>query len=234
MPPPAAITAWPVPADVKDVILVGGTFDPPHKAHIELPVLIRGNSPASLLRNAWLLFIPAARSPLKSNAPRASGRDRTRMLELALNGFSNATVWTDELDRDIGTRSFTFDTVTRAGLVAPPGTRFRLFLGADQAVAFHTWAEFRTLLALAPPLVALRPPVATVDSLLMALRQTNAWNKDELERWRASCESTVLDSSSSTDVRDAIARDDWSAARHLLHEPVFEFVRQRGLYTVKE
>ena len=46
------------------ILVFGGTFDPPHRAHVQLPALV-----ARQLGCGRIIYIPAAQSPLKSEAP---------------------------------------------------------------------------------------------------------------------------------------------------------------------
>src|SRR5262245_39793105 len=93
------ITPVPLPVTVQDVLLFGGTFDPPHLGHVRIPIQVLDRA---MPAGAFLLYVPAARSPLKESGPQASDADRVEMLRLVLTelGTPNRTaIWTDELDR---------------------------------------------------------------------------------------------------------------------------------------
>src|ERR1051325_10166192 len=96
------ITPVPLPPWARQVLVFGGTFDPPHAAHVELPVKVRD---ALLGPDAWVLFVPAARNPLKSPGPDASDLDRLNMLRLAIadrfgaEAASRIVTWHDEINR---------------------------------------------------------------------------------------------------------------------------------------
>src|SRR5512140_903779 len=96
------ITSVPLPPGVREVLVFGGTFDPPHAAHARLPFSVRDSM---LGPKAWLLYIPAARNPLKDHGPEASDNDRVRMLKmliaehLATSGEGRVGVWNDECER---------------------------------------------------------------------------------------------------------------------------------------
>ncbi|MFZ4430963.1 MAG: adenylyltransferase/cytidyltransferase family protein, partial [Phycisphaerales bacterium] len=57
----------PPPPDAAPLVLFGGTFDPPHLGHAH----IARHALAASGPHAWILFVPAARSPLKTDAPAA-------------------------------------------------------------------------------------------------------------------------------------------------------------------
>ncbi|MCB1079924.1 MAG: adenylyltransferase/cytidyltransferase family protein, partial [Verrucomicrobiae bacterium] len=63
----------------KRLALFGGTFDPIHNGHLDLALLARNECGLD-----ELLFLPCARSPLKSSAPVASDEQRCQMVSLAL------------------------------------------------------------------------------------------------------------------------------------------------------
>lgn len=78
---PPSISPASIPRRAKVVLVYGGSFDPPHRAHAVIPLLLaqRLYGPAG-----HVLYIPAARSPLKETGPVAADEDRVRMLALAL------------------------------------------------------------------------------------------------------------------------------------------------------
>lgn len=209
----------------KGVLLVGGTFDPPHRAHVELARRARDRRCAG----AGLVFVPAARSPHKSSGPLASDSERVAMLEFAIERVEHAGVWTDEVDRAVsGEPSYWVDTLERARMLV--GDAWLGFvIGADQAVAFDRWREARRILELAEPVVLLREPWGSADALLDAMR--DAWSDAELERWASWCVDVGTIDVSATEIR-AMLRDDRESARleSVLSPGVLGFIRERGLY----
>lgn len=206
------------------IVLVGGTFDPPHAAHIRLAVQARDRAAPA----AWLLFVPAARSPHKP-PPAASDEDRVAMLRLALHDVPKAVLWTDEIDRaaaDPGQPSYTVETLARL-LTQAPGA-VRLLMGSDQAVSFHRWHEPRRILHLAQPLVLLRAPHESPAGLLAALATTGEWSAADLERWKGWIAPVPPMAASSTDVRAALTAG--ASPRGLLDPGVERYIREHGLY----
>ncbi|MBL8991177.1 MAG: hypothetical protein JNJ48_06310 [Phycisphaerae bacterium] len=238
---PELITPLPIPdAGVAGIILFGGSFDPPHLAHVRQAALVRDRLaewlgvPADTL---WILYTPAARSPHKDGPPTASPLQRVEMLRLALRALPASAVWTDELDRaaaDPSAASYSVDTARHArGWLDFQGRRdvqVRWLMGADQAAELHRWREPRSLVALAEPLVMLRPPEQTAAGLLERLRGAGFWRDEELAAWPARIVELPLSDASATEARRALAAGDQAALQRLLDPRVLAFIRERGLY----
>lgn len=172
-----------MPSTAAGVLLFGGSFDPPHRGHIDLPRRLRDR----VLGRGWrLVYVPAARSPLKSKGPFASERHRIAMLRLATEKTRNSIIWTDEIDRARRRPgpSYWIDTLRRARSILPPEVSLRFVIGSDQAAAFHLWKQYREILELAQPLVMVRAPHASRAAVLRALKETRAWSEGDLKRWR--------------------------------------------------
>jgi len=213
----------PVPESVRSLLIFGGAFDPPHRAHIDLSALARDAAGCD-----WLLYVPAARAPLKDREPGASDADRLEMLRLALAGRDRTSVTDLEVRR--GGVSYTIDTVRELRRLLPRVERFRLLIGADQAAKFHLWREPEEIIRLAEPLVMLRAPAEGREGLLMLMR--DHWPPERLDAWRARIVEIPVVDASSTDVREVLRTrgpDDPEAAR-LLPEAVRGYIRGRGLY----
>ena len=127
--------------------LFGGTFDPPHHAHLAATLLALKRLQ---LDRIWWLVTPG--NPLKDTrglAPlagrMAAARALTRHPRIDITGFEAA----------IGVR-YSYDTI--AYLVARcPGVRFVWIMGADNLRSFHRWQKWREITRLVP--------IAVVDRL---------------------------------------------------------------------
>lgn len=231
-PPP--ITPWPIPDASAPAIIFGGSFDPPTRAHVSVAADARdATDPA-----AWLVFIPAARSPHKDAGPNASNADRLDMLDAAIASLPRAVTWTDELDRaTAGQPSYMAQTLERAHAVAP-STRLRLLIGADQAIAFHRWHEPRRIIELAEPIVLMREPAETEAELHKALRAAAFWSDDELASWRERISAVDVIDASATEARGLLAsntaiadtNESTSRLREVLDDRVLGIILERGLY----
>jgi nicotinate-nucleotide adenylyltransferase len=228
------------------MLVFGGTFDPPHKAHAVLPA-----QAAEQLQCDLILYIPAAINPLKTDEPHASGEQRLAMLLLAIADVPNARISTIELDR--AGPSYTIDTlgalheecrraehaqtaattvVTSPSPHAPshkPETspEFHLLIGCDQALDFHRWKDWREILKIAMPAVMLRPPW-NVDSFRHALRQK--YREQEAQQWMNWTLRLPLMDISATQVREKIKAGDEGSLREILDPAVIEYIQKNRLY----
>ena len=120
--------------------VLGGTFDPVHRAHVRLACTLRAE-----LDLERVLLVPAARPPLK-NHEIAAALDRRAMLQLAIEGMAGLEVCDIELQRS--GPSYTVDTL-RALRASWPEHRLWFALGADALADLESWREPEALFALA-------------------------------------------------------------------------------------
>ena len=128
--------------------LFGGTFDPPHNAHVALATLALRELALDELR-----WVPAGQPWQKARVITPAAR-REAMVRLAMGGEPRFVLERCELQRS--GPSFTLDTV-RALQAAQPGAQWFLLIGQDQYVGLHTWRDWRELLGLVTLAVANRP-----------------------------------------------------------------------------
>jgi nicotinate-nucleotide adenylyltransferase len=146
--------------------LFGGTFDPPHEAHL---AACRLALKRLSLDRIWWLVTPG--NPLKDTsglAPLdrrvAAARALARDPRIAVTG----------LEADIGVR-YTYDTVHY--LVSHcPGVHFVWIMGADNLRSFHRWQKWRGIARLVP--------IAVVDRLGPSLYAAGSVAAQALRRWR--------------------------------------------------
>jgi len=118
------------------VLLFGGSFDPPHRAHTALPRIVAERIGADVVA-----YLPAGRAPHKLDREQTDPRHRLAMLRLALQDEPGTIVLTDEIDRAPGEPSYTVDTLERLHGRVSPGTTLRLLFGGDQLHIFDTWRQ---------------------------------------------------------------------------------------------
>ena len=127
--------------------LFGGTFDPPHRAHLLVA--------QEALRQCGLrrvILIPNGVPPQKGD-PLETGEDRFRMVQALVRGRRGLSASRVEIDRE--GPSYTIDTIRAMKDDCPEGLCF--ILGADRLLGIDTWRESRALLRSVPFIVAPRP-----------------------------------------------------------------------------
>lgn len=131
---------------------LGGTFDPPHRGHVELARL--GRDRLSLER---VLLAPTAVQPLKQReAPGATWQQRLAMVELAIAGQEKLHASTVDAPRDAGRPNYSADTLARVRELFPEREIYFL-LGADAFAGLRRWHDPERLLAQCELAVASRP-----------------------------------------------------------------------------
>lgn len=130
--------------------IVGGTFDPIHRGHVEAGLAARDE-----LGLDALLFMPAGVPSFKRDAHLAGGADRLAMARLATAGLPGVV---GVSEREVARPGITFTADTLADLtrVCPPGTRLTFVLGADSLETLPLWHDAPTIARLARIAVATR------------------------------------------------------------------------------
>lgn len=131
--------------------LLGGTFDPPHAAHVALAQCAMQTLG---LDAVWVM--PAGQPWQREPAP-SPAVHRLAMCRLAFEGIPGVVVDDREVRRAGPT--YTIETV-RQLKAAEPHTQWHLIIGADQAQALQTWHKWQELLSMVQLVVAERPHLA--------------------------------------------------------------------------
>lgn len=204
------------------LLIFGGTFDPPHRAHVELP-----GAAARALGIERVVYLPAARNPQKDVETLSPDEDRVAMLRLALDGVEWADVSTIEIDR--GGASYFCETLEALIQTMPVATPVRFLIGADHALGFHSWDRWERILELAEPAVMLRPPW---DPETFGRSLAERYDAEEAAAWtdRVVRGLPMIDVSA-TEVRRRIAAGEPpDALAEVVDSRVVRYARERGLY----
>jgi nicotinate-nucleotide adenylyltransferase len=130
--------------------VLGGTFDPPHIAH-----LVFAQSATEQLGLDLLLFVPAGLPPFKQTSVVADANHRLEMTRLATNGNKQFIVSDIELKR--AGVSYTVDTIRELREIYGNQTEIVLLLGSDCAAGITTWYQSEKLLRMTSIAIAERP-----------------------------------------------------------------------------
>jgi nicotinate-nucleotide adenylyltransferase len=120
--------------------MFGGSFDPPHLAHVAL-----AQAAVTQLQLDTLLIIPTGQAWYKERALSAA-EHRLAMARLAFDGLERVQVDTREIQRP--GPSFTIDTL-EALQAENPGARLYLIIGKDQFAALTSWHRWQDLIRIA-------------------------------------------------------------------------------------
>jgi nicotinate-nucleotide adenylyltransferase len=146
--------------------LFGGTFDPPHEAHLGACLLAMKRL---RLDRVWWLVTPG--NPLKDTRGLAPLDKRIAAARALAN---HPRIVVTGLEAGIGVR-FTYDTIRH--LVSHcPGVHFVWIMGADNLRSFHRWQNWRRIAALVP--------IVVVDRLGPSLYAMGSVTAQALGRYR--------------------------------------------------
>ena len=191
----------------KRVAIFGGSFNPPHVAHVLAVVYALATAPID-----EVLVVPVFHHPFAKEL--ASFDDRLAMCELALGWIPRVAV--SSVERDLGGASLTLRTVEHLAETHPEWS-LRLLIGADVLGDLPKWHRFDRIAEVAPPLVLGRvgvvPPPPGEGTFSMPAAPL-----------------PVLPRVSSTEIRAAIASGDLEAARPRVPSAVLDFIEAHRLY----
>jgi nicotinate-nucleotide adenylyltransferase len=123
--------------------LFGGTFDPPHQAHVGATLLALKRLK---LDRVWWLVTPG--NPLKNTSGLAPLPQRIAAARAIIH---HPRIDVTGLEAVIKTR-YTYDTITWL-LARCPRVRFVWIMGADNLRSFHRWQKWRKITELVPIVV---------------------------------------------------------------------------------
>lgn len=194
------------------IVLLGGTFNPPHNGHLRIL-----KTAAEAVSADRVLMMPAGIPPHKSGAGVASGDDRLAMCRLAAS-----TTCAEASDRELRRdgKSYTVLTLEELAAEYPQGDIY-LTMGADMLVTLDRWYRYKDILKLCK-IIAFYRSDTDPDTF-----------SDAAERIRRDGGAVLLlplepDGISSTEIRDKIKNNQDVSA--FLPEGVAEYIARHGLY----
>lgn len=194
--------------DSRRVGIFGGTFDPPHIAHLLCAT--------AALSSAHLdeVILVVAGDPYQKQ-PVASAEDRYAMTCLAAQSSPDLVVSRMEIDRS--GPSYTIDTVEELTLCKPEISPF-LIGGSDAISKIRTWHRWEDLLKKAGFVIIPRDTLSMQETLAALGDVPEIIVLSDLPR---------LDISS-TDIRARIAEN--LPVGHLMPSKVIEYIKEHNLY----
>lgn len=198
------------------IILFGGSFDPIHAGHVCV-----ARHALQALDAGKLIFIPAHRSPHKTDLP-AAGRHRLAMIRKAIEGIDGFCVSDCELMRP--QPSYTLDTINYFREQFGSDAVLHWLVGADQLSSFDRWHRVNELLKRCRVSVMVRAGYPPPDFS----RFKEIFSKDVIDRLKSDVVTTPLIELDSTAIRRQIAAD--TIGTDALPAGVLEYIRKNHLY----
>lgn len=207
----------------KEVLLLGGAFDPVHIAHRVLATVALTKA-GELYGSSELWFLPCYSDAFGKKALTAP-EHRIAMLEImvstALQHNPRYKVCTHEIDmaNDAGTYA-----VVRSLIRTYPDVNFRYVIGFDLVEGVRKWRNSRDLLKTIPFMV--------FDRQGMVNYSNHRWIDDEYHYTHG--KHLLQNNISSTEIREDFAknREVWRNSHHVMLDPgVHQYINQHNLYT---
>ncbi|TBW56216.1 nicotinate-nucleotide adenylyltransferase [Marinobacter halodurans] len=206
-------------------VILGGTFDPIHHAHLRTAIELR-----EALGIDAVTLVPCHLPPHRDE-PGASPTQRLQMLYSAIG--SEAALDVDERELARNTPSYTVDTLEELRREHGAREPLAMVVGTDSFASIDRWDRWQRLLELAHIIVVERPGfVVPADSaagrLLADNADTDAASLKQAPSGRVWSVSLPLLDISATGVRRAVREG--RSIRYLVPDPVRDVIVGSGLY----
>jgi nicotinate-nucleotide adenylyltransferase len=192
--------------------ILGGTFDPPHIAH-----LVMADQAFGQLKLERVLFVPAGQPPHKLDRVVSSVEHRVAMARLAIAGDARCVLSRVDVDRPGPHYTADMLALVRA---AQPEAELTLLIGSDSLRDLTTWHDPARVIAQARLAVMRRPGVelnlSILEATLPGITARIGW-----------VDAPWLDLSS-TDIQRRV--HEGLSIRHLVPKAVERYIARQRLY----
>lgn len=200
--------------DMLRVGVYGGTFAPPHKAHVAAAKAFMEQ-----MKLDYLFVIPTNLPPHKCVDEGDDPLMRLKMCELAFEGIDGIVISDMEITRQ--GKSYTYDTLKE---LQREDTRLFFLCGTDMVLTFDTWYRFEDILKMCYPVYVRRENDPIVTGKIVS-KITEYYEKYGVMFRRIVTEPIEL---SSTDIRAKVKNGEDISS--LVPPAVERFIKERGLY----
>lgn len=197
--------------------LFGGSFDPIHKGHLHIA---RAFADELALDN--VIFLPAGQ-PYHKHHTHTNAIHRLTMVSYAIE--QDARFCVSNLDIIRQGKTYTIDTV---GILKQhyPSAQLWWLMGMDNLLQLHTWKHWQNLVRQTHIAVAAR----SSQTLNHAPPVLQAWLGEALHRGSLKILNSPQWSISSTEIRQAIQKQQFHLAQTQLPANVWHYIQQHRLY----
>ena len=196
--------------------IFGGTFNPPHLAHLNI-----AEDFSRRLNFDKLIIMPTYQPPHKQAQSLADSEDRLRMCRLLFD-MENTEISDMEIQRQ--GKSYTYDTLCQLE-EKYPGAELYLIIGSDMLLSFHKWYRYEDILRKCTLCVLTREN--DIDNAQMKDYAFTTLGLGEGEIVFSALKAFEL---SSTQIREMMARGEDVSS--LTGERVWAYIKEKRLYNV--
>lgn len=205
--------------DVRNVAIMGGTFDPIHVGH-----LIAAETVRTVYGFDRIIFMPTGNPPHKYNINVTSSEHRYMMATLATVTNPYFMVSSMEIDREGYT--YTVDTIRELEAMLGEGVGVYFIAGSDSILEIETWKDAPKLLTICKFIAVTRPGYdrRVLDNKIEELKKKYDSNISTIE--------VPGFDVSATDIRKRIASK--RSIKYLVPGNVEEYIIKNKLYVTAE
>lgn len=200
---------------MKQIGIIGGTFDPIHNGHLLLAEQAREGAGLD-----QVIFIPAKTSPFKVDQKAASGQDRLKMVELAIEG--NPFFSASDFELKGPDVSYTINTLQEFKERWKNDGKINFICGTDAFLSMERWSRSDEILKEFSLIVGARPRYKDKARDLL-IEELYAKYGTSVTKVRM---PKIDISSSDIKERSSAGR----SIRYLVPAKVEEWIREEGLY----
>ncbi len=205
--------------------ILGGSFNPPHKAHREMA--LRALKTYDL---DAVFLMPSNIPPHKSNKEYVSDDHRLRMVKLLIDSMKNDKIKASDFELKKGGVSYTYETL-RELLDEHPGDRLYFILGGDSLEAFDTWREPAKIADYAAIIAAPRSGMTMDELKTLCKKRSSQFNGEFLPLELSDKMADVSSTDIRNEIKTLINEDQRPDA---LSRRVWRYIMLHGLYGFPE
>ncbi|MBE6038295.1 MAG: nicotinate (nicotinamide) nucleotide adenylyltransferase [Anaerofustis stercorihominis] len=190
--------------------ILGGSFNPPHKSHIDLCRFVKEE-----MNLDRIMLIPTGEHPFKGKVG-VSKYDRLEMCRLAVEGIEDFGVNDIEVLKDAP--SYTIETMK--ALKAQSDDEYYFISGSDILFELSWWKSLRELSELVTFVSVMRDGVDNEEILMEAEKLNRAFGTKII----------LLEEYSPMGISSTQIRKDVHGNKKFLEEEVYDYIVKHGLY----
>ena len=201
------------------IVIMGGSFDPLHNAHLEMAKQVRDFTEA-----VALILIPTAQNPLKAHQTVASGEDRVQMIRETLVHEPNLYVSPIEIDREGKAPSYTADTMREIRSSIAEDAELFLLLGIDNVLGFKNWRGIDQIFSLVDGVMTVPRGERGLD---LITEENTELPRDYVESLKENFLPLSIPELSSTEIRESYKEGDDPS--ELLPPEISRYIEEKAL-----